>query len=66
MFEDHNFSDISKQYLNLPQTALECRMLMIGSYECIPREKVVISYNGVRFDVPLVEDGKFILSIMKM
>ncbi|KAG5309849.1 SENP7 protease, partial [Acromyrmex insinuator] len=58
MFEDQNSSDIAEQYLNLPRTALtlECRMIVIGSYKCIPREKVMISYSGVKFDVPLVED----------
>ncbi|XP_018048896.1 PREDICTED: sentrin-specific protease 6-like [Atta colombica] len=30
-------------------------MIVIGSYKCIP-QKVMISYSGVRFDVPLVED----------
>ena len=68
MFEVQNSSDIAEQYLNLPQTALtlECRMIVIGSYKCIPREKIVISYNGIRFDVPLVEDGTFILFITKI
>ncbi|XP_012059449.1 PREDICTED: sentrin-specific protease 6-like [Atta cephalotes] len=57
MFEDKNSSDIAEQYLNLPRTALtlECQMIIIGSYKCIP-QKVMISYSGVRFDVPLVED----------
>jgi len=45
----------------LPQTALECRTVRIGSYKYIPREKVVISHSGVRFSVPLLEDGKFFI-----
>jgi len=67
MFEDKNSSDIAEQYLNLPRTALtlECQMIVIGSYKCIP-QKVMISYSGVRFDVPLVEDGTFILFITKI
>ncbi|XP_025163785.1 uncharacterized protein LOC105182689 isoform X2 [Harpegnathos saltator] len=42
----------------LPPTALQCRTVRIGSYKYIPREKVVISQNGVRFGVPLLEDGE--------
>ncbi|TGZ49294.1 Sentrin-specific protease [Temnothorax longispinosus] len=50
--ENHKFLDIGQ----LPQTALECRTVRIGSYKYIPREKVVISHTGVRFSVPLLED----------
>lgn len=55
--ENQNFLDIGQ----LPQTALECRTVRIGSYKYIPREKVVISHTGVRFSVPLLEDGMLIL-----
>jgi len=45
------------------QIALDCRTVRIGSYKYIPREEVVISHSGVRFSVPLLEDGKLILPI---
>ncbi|KAG7206518.1 hypothetical protein KM043_003863 [Ampulex compressa] len=41
-----------------PHTALLCRTVRIGSYKYVPRERVVISQNGVRFGVPLLEDDK--------
>ncbi|XP_072750156.1 uncharacterized protein [Anoplolepis gracilipes] len=41
----------------LPQIAIECRTVRIGSYKYIPRENVVISHSGVRFSVPLLEDA---------
>ncbi|KAL6436026.1 hypothetical protein ACFW04_005678 [Cataglyphis niger] len=41
----------------LPQIAIECRTVRIGSYKYIPRENVVISQSGVRFSVPLLEDA---------
>ncbi|XP_018302904.1 uncharacterized protein [Mycetomoellerius zeteki] len=46
----------NQNFLDIAQTALECRTVRIGSYKYIPREKVVISYSGVRFSVPLLED----------
>ncbi|KAG5307231.1 SENP7 protease, partial [Acromyrmex insinuator] len=52
IYENQNFLDVGQ----LPQTALECRTVRIGSYKYIPREKVVISHSGVRFSVPLLED----------
>ena len=61
IYENQNFLDVGQ----LPQTALECRTVRIGSYKYIPREKVVISQSGVRFSVPLLEDGKLILSVNK-
>ncbi|XP_011707812.1 PREDICTED: uncharacterized protein LOC105462704 isoform X2 [Wasmannia auropunctata] len=54
-----NFLDIDQ----LPQTALECRTVRIGSYKYIPREKVVISHSGVRFSVPLLEDGSSFVTL---
>ncbi|XP_032669782.1 uncharacterized protein LOC116843458 isoform X2 [Odontomachus brunneus] len=41
-----------------PLTALQCRTVRIGSYKYIPRERVVISRNGVKFGVPLLEDDQ--------
>ncbi|CAL1674391.1 unnamed protein product [Lasius platythorax] len=41
----------------LPQIAIECRTVRIGSYKYIPRENVIISHSGVRFSVPLLEDA---------
>ena len=43
----------------LLQLAIECRTVRIGSYKYVPRENVVISHSGIRFGVPLLEDGKF-------
>lgn len=40
-----------------PYTSLSCKMVRIGSYKYIPRDRVLISQNGVRFGVPLLEDG---------
>lgn len=60
--ENQKFLDIGQ----LPQTALECRTVRIGSYKYIPREKVVISHTGVRFSVPLLEDGMLILFTIKI
>lgn len=40
-----------------PHTSLLCRTVRIGSYKYIPRDRVLISQNGVRFGVPLLEDG---------
>ncbi|KAL0121481.1 hypothetical protein PUN28_006770 [Cardiocondyla obscurior] len=51
--ENQKFLDIGQ----LSQLALECRTVRIGSYKYIPREKVVISHTGIRFSVPLLEDG---------
>ncbi|XP_053974438.1 uncharacterized protein LOC128874118 isoform X1 [Hylaeus volcanicus] len=39
-----------------PHTSLLCRTVRIGSYKYIPQERIVISQNGVRFAVPLLED----------
>ncbi|XP_018366167.1 PREDICTED: uncharacterized protein LOC108763222 isoform X4 [Trachymyrmex cornetzi] len=58
IYENQNFLDVSQ----LPQTALECRTVRIGSYKYIPREKVVISHSGVRFSVPLLEDDASFVS----
>ncbi|XP_025989146.1 uncharacterized protein LOC105193209 isoform X3 [Solenopsis invicta] len=52
MDNEENSKDIGQ----LPQTAIECRTVRIGSYKYIPRESVVISYSGVRLNVPLLED----------
>ncbi|XP_029162555.1 uncharacterized protein LOC114934091 isoform X2 [Nylanderia fulva] len=41
----------------LQQIAIECRTVRIGSYKYIPRENVMISHTGVRFNVPLLEDA---------
>ncbi|XP_012541757.1 sentrin-specific protease 6 isoform X2 [Monomorium pharaonis] len=39
------------------QIAVECQMIGIGSYTCILQEKIKISYNGVKFSVPLLQDA---------
>ncbi|XP_018399292.1 PREDICTED: uncharacterized protein LOC108777009 isoform X1 [Cyphomyrmex costatus] len=59
IYENHNFFDIGQ----LPQTALECRTVRIGSYKYIPREKVVISHSGIRFRVPLLEDDSSFVTL---
>ncbi|XP_029172337.1 LOW QUALITY PROTEIN: uncharacterized protein LOC114941496 [Nylanderia fulva] len=41
----------------LSQVTIECQMVIIGSYKCIPKENVIISHTGVRFNVPLLEDA---------
>ncbi|XP_043260868.1 uncharacterized protein LOC122402282 [Colletes gigas] len=46
-----------------PHTSLLCRTVRIGSYKYIPRERVVISQNGVRFGVPLLEDEKSFVTL---
>ncbi|XP_012219904.1 uncharacterized protein [Linepithema humile] len=51
-----NQSFLDNEQLQLTQIAIECRTVRIGSYKYYPREKVVITYNGVRFSVPLLED----------
>ncbi|XP_025270325.1 uncharacterized protein LOC105249552 isoform X2 [Camponotus floridanus] len=51
--DNQSFSDNEQ----LPQVAIECRTVRIGSYKYIPRENVVISHSGVRFSVPLLEDA---------
>lgn len=56
------FSDNSIQS---PHTSVLCRTVRIGSYKYFPRERVVISQTGVRLSVPLLEDGKFILLILR-
>ncbi|KZC07907.1 Sentrin-specific protease 7, partial [Dufourea novaeangliae] len=43
-------------YTQFPHTSLLCRTVRIGSYKYVPRERVVISQNGVRLGVPLLED----------
>ncbi|XP_015429450.1 PREDICTED: uncharacterized protein LOC107186152 [Dufourea novaeangliae] len=49
--------DIMKDnYTQFPHTSLLCRTVRIGSYKYVPRERVVISQNGVRLGVPLLED----------
>ncbi|XP_014473884.1 PREDICTED: sentrin-specific protease 7-like isoform X2 [Dinoponera quadriceps] len=54
---DHNHG-IYGDNRPIPPTALQCRTVRIGSYKYIPREKIVISQSGVRFGVPLLEDGQ--------
>ncbi|XP_029034245.1 uncharacterized protein LOC114871873 isoform X3 [Osmia bicornis bicornis] len=44
-------------------TSIVCRTVRIGSYKYIPREKVVISQNGVRFGVPLLEDDQSFVTL---
>lgn len=51
----------SDNFDQCPHTSLLCRTVRIGSYKYVPQERVVISQNGVRFGVPLLEDGNFIL-----
>lgn len=58
--EDQNFTDSSTQNVH---TALLCRTVRIGSYKYVPREKVIVSQNGVRFGVPLLEDDKSFVTL---
>lgn len=53
--------------IGAPHTSILCRTVRIGSYKYIPRERVVISQSGIRFGIPLLEDGKFIslMAILK-
>ncbi|CAL7933808.1 unnamed protein product [Xylocopa violacea] len=46
-----------------PHTSILCRTVRIGSYKYIPRERVVISPNGVRLGVPLLEDDKTFVTL---
>lgn len=55
--------NIKDNSVETPNTALLCRTVRIGSYKYIPREKVVISQNGVRFSVPLLEDDKSFVTL---
>ncbi|KYN16263.1 Sentrin-specific protease 7 [Trachymyrmex cornetzi] len=58
MYEDPNFLIDTGL---LPQIALECRTVRIGSYKYIPQEKVVICRNGVKLHVPSLEnDSSFV------
>jgi hypothetical protein len=41
-------------------TYLSCRTVRIGSYKYIPNDKIFISSSGLKLEVPLLEDGKFI------
>ncbi|XP_020283705.1 uncharacterized protein LOC109854713 isoform X3 [Pseudomyrmex gracilis] len=45
------------------QTAIECRTVRIGSYKYIPREKIVVSRTGVKFNVPLLEDDTSFITL---
>ena len=40
-----------------------CRTIRIGSHKYVPREGVIISQTGVRFNVPLLEDVKSFVSL---
>ncbi|XP_017760809.1 PREDICTED: uncharacterized protein LOC108551228 [Eufriesea mexicana] len=55
--------DIKDNAVQSPHTSLLCRTVRIGSYKYIPRERVVISQNGVRFGVPLLEDDKTFVTL---
>ncbi|EZA57568.1 Sentrin-specific protease [Ooceraea biroi] len=57
-YDENSISDNESLLENgeLPETALQCRTVRIGSYKYIPREKIVITHNGIRFSVPLLED----------
>ncbi|XP_076650247.1 uncharacterized protein LOC143357617 isoform X2 [Halictus rubicundus] len=46
-----------------PHTSLLCRTVRIGSYKYVPRERILISRNGVRFGVPLLEDDKSFVTL---
>ncbi|XP_015586245.1 uncharacterized protein LOC107263491 isoform X2 [Cephus cinctus] len=48
--------DITDGSIQAPHTSILCRTVRIGSYKYIPRERVVISQNGIRLGVPLLED----------
>ncbi|KAJ8674883.1 hypothetical protein QAD02_010669 [Eretmocerus hayati] len=39
-------------------TLLTCRTVRIGSYKYVPNEKISISSNGLRLEVPTLEDDK--------
>lgn len=39
------------------KTEIDCRTVRIGSYKFEPVEKVLITANGLRIMVPLLEDG---------
>lgn len=53
--EDQNFTDNSTQNIH---TTILCRTVRIGSYKYVPPEKILISPSGIRFGIPLLEDGK--------
>nr|XP_031839540.1 uncharacterized protein LOC116430050 isoform X2 [Nomia melanderi] len=55
--------DIKDNSVPSPHTSLVCRTVRIGSYKYIPRERVLISQNGVRFGVPLLEDDKTFVTL---
>lgn len=57
--KNNYFSDNTMQS---PHTSLLCRTVRIGSYKYIPRDRVLISQNGVRFGVPLLEDGIYFIN----
>lgn len=40
-------------------TLLQCRTVRIGSYKVVPKERVVLSSEGVRVCVPAIEDGEW-------
>ncbi|XP_012346759.1 uncharacterized protein LOC100866704 isoform X3 [Apis florea] len=55
--------DIKDNTMQSPHTSLLCRTVRIGSYKYIPRDRVLISQNGVRFGVPLLEDEKTFVTL---
>ncbi|XP_076176267.1 uncharacterized protein LOC143151224 isoform X2 [Ptiloglossa arizonensis] len=54
---------IKDNFDQCPHTSLLCRTVRIGSYKYVPQERVVISQNGVRFGVPLLEDDKSFVTL---
>lgn len=41
-------------------THLPCRTVRIGSYKYAPTDPVLISSAGLKLEVPLLEDGKYL------
>ena len=39
-------------------TFLTCRTVRIGSYKYVPNDKIILSTDGLKLDVPLLEDGR--------
>ncbi|XP_076301470.1 uncharacterized protein LOC143219351 isoform X2 [Lasioglossum baleicum] len=60
---DMESEDMKDNSVSSPHTSLLCRTVRIGSYKYVPRERVLISRNGVRFGVPLLEDDKSFVTL---
>lgn len=48
---------MTEDLIELQCTSFTCKAIMLGSYYFIPQERVIISKNGIKIEVPDLRDS---------